>query len=167
MPVPGDNVRHLPFLSVPTWDISDEEIEEWKQDNGHRLVALVAERIRDGFYKSDEEIFPPESCQRHGADEPRYFFGKDAHMLIERGMVRESDGRWYAITPGRMEPSIRRAMNVLIDCRADLPDSLAVELDSWKATLDELASSGGIPDNRSRRTARQSHGPGNSEKKSA
>jgi hypothetical protein len=57
-------------------------------------------------------------------------------------MVRKSGSAWLAIAPGRMEPSLVRAVGVLLDRRADLPPALAAELDSWKRTLDALNAPG-------------------------
>jgi hypothetical protein len=64
-------------------------------------------------------------------------------MLAEMGMTRKSGRAWLAITPGRLEPSMRRAIAVLLARRADLPPALAAELDSWKLTLYTLEAPGG------------------------
>jgi hypothetical protein len=127
------------FLSTPTWDISDEEIAEWQQTAGMQLTALAAERIRDGYYAGGQEIYPQDS--------PVYKEISKSHVdevmapLAERGMARKSGSAWLAIAPGRMEPSVRRAVGVLLDRRSDLPPALAAELDAWKLHLDTLASS--------------------------
>jgi hypothetical protein len=47
----------------------------------------------------------------------------------------------YGVAPGKMVPSIRRAVGVLLGVRGDLPPALAAELDSWKLTLDAIAAS--------------------------
>lgn len=57
-------------------------------------------------------------------------------ILAERGMARKSGGAWRAITPGRMTPSLRRAVTLLLSRRADLPPALATELDAWNRTLE-------------------------------
>lgn len=141
--MPGATVRRLPFLSVPAWDISDEEISEWRETPGKRLAALAAERIRDGKYDNGQEIYPPDSPMYR--EIPREMVSKEMELLIERGMVRKTGDRWYAIAPGRMEPSIRRAVGDLLARRDDLPPSLAAALDSWKVTLDALEAPGGTP----------------------
>jgi hypothetical protein len=140
MPESAAAVRRLPFLSVPAWDLSDEEISEWKQTPGRYFAAYTAECIRDGKYDNGQEIYPLGSplykeISRSAVDE---IMG----ILAERGMVRKSGGAWHAIAPGRLEPSVRRAVAVLLDRRADLPPALAAELDSWKCTLDALDAPG-------------------------
>jgi hypothetical protein len=124
------------FLSVPTWDITDEEISEWRKTPGTGLAGLAAERIRDGEYDNGQEIYPPGSGLYK--EVTRESISGQMALLVERGMVRESGGRWYAIAPGRMEPSVLRATNILLDRRPDLPPALAAELDSWKRTLDAI-----------------------------
>jgi|SRR5579862_9278825 len=141
MPQSGACVRRLPFLSVPAWDISQEEISEWKQTPGTRFAAFTAECIRDGKYDNGQELYPPGSVVY--TEITRRTVDRAMELLAERGMVRNSGGAWHAITPGRMEPSIRRAVAVLLARRADLPPALAAELDSWKVTLDALEASGG------------------------
>lgn len=44
----GASVRRLPFVSVPEWDISQQEISEWRQTPGTRFAAFTAECIADG-----------------------------------------------------------------------------------------------------------------------
>jgi hypothetical protein len=51
-------------------------------------------------------------------------------------MVRKSGGAWYPVTPGRIAPSTRRAVTVLLASRAELPPALAAELESYEAALD-------------------------------
>ena len=124
------------FLSVPTWDISDEEISEWKQ-TGRRFAAYTAECIRDGKYDNGQEIYPyPGSVVYQ--EITRQTVDEIMALLASRGMAEKSGSAWLAIAPGRMEPSIRRAVGVLLARRADLPQALADELDSWKLTLDAL-----------------------------
>lgn len=140
MPKSAAAVRRLPFLSVPTWDLSDEEISEWKQ-TGRRFAAYTAECIRDGKYDNGQEIYPLGSSlyreiSRSAVDEVM-------EILAERGMVRKSGSAWHAIAPGRLEPSVRRAVAVLLGRRADLPPALAAELDAWNRTLDTLDVAGG------------------------
>jgi hypothetical protein len=131
-------VRRLPFLSVPAWDLSDEELGEWQRTPGMRLAAFTAECIRDGRYDNGREIYPPGSGVH--AELSRAAVERVMGILAERGMVRKSGSAWYAVTPGRLEPSVRRAVTVLLDRRADLPAALAAELDAWKVTLDALAA---------------------------
>jgi hypothetical protein len=146
---PGDGersaatVRRLPSPSAPAWDISDEEIGEWKRTPGLRLAAFTAECIRDGRYDNGREIYPPGSgvypeLSRAAVDQVMA-------ILAERGMVRKSGSAWHAVTPGRMEPSVRRAVAVLLARRADLPPALAAELGAWQLTLDALAAPDGMP----------------------
>jgi hypothetical protein len=136
MPESGAAVRRLPFLSVPAWDISDEEISEWKQTPGMRFAAYTAECIRDGQYDNGQEIYPPESGVYKELS--RATVDKVMEVLADRGMARKSGSAWRAVTPGRMEPSALRAVAVLLARRADLPPALAAELGSWKLTLDSL-----------------------------
>jgi len=124
------------FLSVPVWDISDEEISEWKRTPGLVFAGYTAAHIRDGVYANGEELFPPGSPVYQEID--RATVEKAMTLLAERGMARKAGNRWHAIAPGRMEPSIRRAVTILLDHRADLPPVLAAELDTWTVTLDEL-----------------------------
>jgi hypothetical protein len=124
------------FLSVPTWDISDEEISEWKKAPETGLAGLAAERIRDGMYGNGMEIYPPGSAVHREA--PREDLSRQMALLVERGMARREGDRWLAIAPGRMEPSLRRAAGILLDRRADLPPDLTAALDSWKRTLDAI-----------------------------
>lgn len=122
--------------SVPIWDITEEEIGEWRQTPGMRFAAFTAECIRDGQYGNGEEIYPPGSVVYR--EITRESVDRAMAILAERGMVAKSGGAWHAIVPGRLEPSTRRAVAVLLDRRADLPPALAAELDSWKRTLDAL-----------------------------
>lgn len=145
MPKSGAAAPHPPFLSVPTWDICDEEIDEWRA-RGLLLSAYIARRISDGEYDNGREIFPgAEAGSRVYPYLTRDAVAKAMEPLAERGMVRKEGDRWYAIAPGRMEPSIRRAVATLLRCRADLPPALAAELDSWKLTVDALEASGCEP----------------------
>jgi hypothetical protein len=143
VPEPAAAVRRLPFLSVPAWDISDEEISEWKQTPGLYFAAYTAECIRDGRYDDGQELYPPGSVLYKEIS--RAAVERVMGILADRGMVRKSGGAWHAVTPGRLEPSIRRAVAVLLARRADLPPALAAELDSWQRTLDALATPGGTP----------------------
>jgi hypothetical protein len=136
MPESAAAARRLPFLSVPAWDISDEEIGEWKQTPGMRFAAYTAECIRDGQYDAGQEIYPPESGVYQ--ELTRAAVDKVMEILAGRGMARKSGSTWRAVAPGRMEPSIRRAVAVLLARRADLPPALATELGSWKLALDAL-----------------------------
>lgn len=43
-----------------------------------------------------------------------------------------------AIIPGRMELSIRRATDILLARRDDVPPDLTAAVESWKPTLDAL-----------------------------
>lgn len=134
----------MPFLSVPAWDISNEEISEWKKTPGMRFAAYTAECIRDGKYDNGQELYPP------GSEVYREItvaaVDQVMEMLANRGMVRKSGSAWRAVTPGRLEPSTHRAVAVLLARRADLPPALAAELDSWKRTLDAMqAPSGTLP----------------------
>ena len=139
----GAPVDRPQFLSVPVWDISDEEISEWRQ-TGRRFAAYTAECIRDGQYDNGQEVYPyPKSVvyqeiTREAVDEVM-------GLLAERGMARKSGSAWLAIAPGRMEPSVPRAIGVLLARRADLPPALATELDSWKLALDALNAPAGPP----------------------
>jgi hypothetical protein len=151
MPEPAATTRRLPFLSVPTWDLSDEEISEWKQTPGLRFAAYTAECIRDGKYDNGQEIYSPGSLVYKEIS--RSAVDRVMEILAERGMVRKSGSAWHAIAPGRLEPSVRRAVAVLLDRRADLPPTLAAELDSWKLTLDTLKGERHVPGDRSQHVA--------------
>ena len=59
-------------------------------------------------------------------------------MLAERGMVRKSGRAWYPVTPGRIAPSTRRAVAILLASRDELPPALATQLDSYQAALDTM-----------------------------
>jgi hypothetical protein len=135
MPESGATVRRPPFLSVPTWDISDEEIAEWMQAPAMQFIARTAEAIRNGRYDNGREVYP-ESVTR--GEMLRETLDEEMEVLAKRGMVRKSGNSWYAITPGRMEPSLRRAVAVLLARRGDLPPALATELDAWNRVLDTL-----------------------------
>lgn len=116
------------------WDISEEEISEWKRTPGMGFAAFTAECIRDGKYDNGQEIYPPDS--------PVYkeitsdMVDQTMSVLAARGMARKTEGRWRAIAPGRLHPSTRRAVALLLSRRTDLPPSLAAELASWNRTLD-------------------------------
>jgi hypothetical protein len=118
------------------WDISDEEISDWKQAPGMRFAAYTAECIRDGQYDDGQELYPPGSAVYR--EITRAAVDRDMGLLAERGMTRKTGGRWHAITPGRMAPATLRAVAVLLASRDDLPPALATELDAWKTTLDAL-----------------------------
>jgi hypothetical protein len=136
-------VRPL-FLSVPVWDISEDEISEWKQMPGRRLAAYTAECIRDGKYDNGQEIYPyPESAVYR--ELPRAAIDEFMGLLAERGMARKSKNGWHAIAPGRLEPSMWRAVGVLLARRAELPPALAAELESWKLALYALNAPRGTP----------------------
>jgi hypothetical protein len=140
MPESGAAVRRLPYLSVPAWDISDEEISEWKQTAGLRFAAYTAECIRDGQYDDGQEVYPPGSQVYRELSTTAV--DRVMEVLAERGMVRKSGRAWRAVTPGRLEPSIRRAVAVLLARVADLPPALAAELAAWQHSLDILAAGG-------------------------
>lgn len=123
-------------MPKPTWNISDEEISEWKRTPGRKLAAYTAECIRDGKYDNGEELYPPESevyreITRDAVDQAM-------GALAERGMVRKSGSAWHAIAPGRLQSGTCHAVATLLAHREDLPPTLAAELDSWKNTLDAL-----------------------------
>lgn len=138
MPEPGPPARRRPFLSIPTWDISDEEIRDWKQTPGRRFAAYTAECIRDGKYDRGQELYPPGSPVYQ--EITRETVDQAMELLAERGMAKRSGGAWHAVTPGRLEPSISRALAVLLAHRGELPPALADELDCWKATLESTNS---------------------------
>ena len=121
---------------VPAWDITDEEISEWQHSHsgipGMVLAGYTAAAIRDGRC-SGGELFPPGSPAYR--EVTRQTVDKAMEMLAERGMVRKSGGAWYPVTPGRIVPSTRRASTTLLASRQDLPPALAMELDSYNATL--------------------------------
>jgi hypothetical protein len=133
------------LLSVPVWDITDEQIEEWKQScsgvPGVRLAGYTAAAIRDGRYDKGGELFP---LGAPGYQEvTRATVDRGMELLAERGMVRKSGGGWHPVVPGRMEPSTWRAVGTLPARRADLPPTLAAELESWKLALYALNAPGG------------------------
>lgn len=148
---PGDRERSAArgsavtprFLTAPAWDLSDEEISEWRQTPGRRFAGYTAECIRDGQYDNGQELYPLGSEVYR--EITRAAVDQAMGMLAERGMVRRSGNAWFAIAPGRLEPSVLRAIGVLLDRRADLPPTLAAELDSWKVTLDTLKGHEGAP----------------------
>jgi DNA-binding transcriptional MocR family regulator len=125
------------------WDISDEEIAEWRRTPAMMFVAGTAERIRNGEYDNGQELYPhPQSVVYREVS--KAMVDADMALLAARGMVRKSPGGgWYAIAPGRLEPSVRRAVAVLLGRRDDLPAALAAELDSWKRHLDTLEGGDG------------------------
>jgi (2Fe-2S) ferredoxin len=129
---------HPPYLSVPVWDVSDEEIAEWRKSKGLIIVAYTAECIRDGRYDRNEELYPEGSVIYREVS--RAVIDKSMRILAERNMVLNRNGKWYANVPGRMEPSLLRAVNILLARRPDLPPDLAAALDSWKRALDALAA---------------------------
>jgi hypothetical protein len=126
------------FRSVPAWDITDEEISEWQHSRsgvpGVCFAGYIAAAIRDGRYDGGGELFPPGSMVYR--EITRETVALAMEMLMDRGMVRKSGGAWYPVVPGRLEPSTRRAVAVLLARRADLPPALAAELDSWKRALE-------------------------------
>lgn len=138
MPQPGPGARRRPFLSVPAWDLSEEEIREWKQTPGKQFAAYTAERIRDGQYDSGQELYPPGSPVYQ--EITRDCVDQAMRLLAERGMTRQSGDAWHALAPGRMEPDVRRAITVLLARHDELPATLAHELDSWNATLEASGS---------------------------
>ena len=94
-------------------------------------------------YDNGQAVYPPWSevykeLSRAAVDQVM-------ELLANRGMVRKSGSVWHAITPGRLEPSTRRAVAALLACRADLPPALAAELDSWNRTLDAMQAPSGMP----------------------
>lgn len=124
----------MPALETAMWDISDQEIREWKQTPGKRFAAYTAECIRDGKYDNGQELYPPDSPVYR--EITRETVDQAMRLLADRGMTARSGGTWHAVTPGRMEPDLHRAVTVLLGHRDDLPPALADELDSWKATLE-------------------------------
>jgi hypothetical protein len=135
------------LLSVPVWDITDEQIEEWQQScsgvPGVRLAGYIAARIKDGGYDNGRELFPLGSPAYREVS--RETVDRAMGMLMERGMTRKSSSRWYPVVPGRMEPSLWRAVGTLLERRADLPPALADELESWKLALYALNAAGDGP----------------------
>jgi hypothetical protein len=133
------------LLSVPVWDITDEEIEEWKHScsgvAGMRLAGYTAAAIRDGKYDNGRELYSRSDPREVTQETIDHAMG----MLMERGMTRRSGGRWYPVVPGRMEPSLWRAVGTLLGRRDDLPPALATELESWKRALYALNASGDTP----------------------
>ena len=127
-----------PSRPVPAWDITDEEISEWQHSRsgipGTILAGYTAAAIRDGKYDGGKELFPRESGAYR--EVTRETVDHAMTMLMERGMVRKSGSAWYPVVPGRLMPSARRAVAVLLACREALPLALATELDSYQAILD-------------------------------
>jgi hypothetical protein len=124
---------------IPAWDITDEEISEWQHSRsgtpGMVLAGYTAAAIRDGRY-SGGELFPPGSQAYR--EVTRQTVDKAMQMLAERGMVRKSGNAWYPVTPGRIAPSTRRAITILLASREQLPPALATELDAYNAALDTM-----------------------------
>jgi hypothetical protein len=131
-------------LPVPAWDITDEEISEWQHSRsgipGTILAGYTAAAIRDGKYDSGRELFPRESGAYR--EVTRETVDRAMTMLMERGMVRKSGTAWYPVVPGRLTPSARRAVAVLLACREALPPTLATELDSYQTALDSAPTEG-------------------------
>jgi hypothetical protein len=123
------------------WDISDEEIAEWKEAR-MGFAAYTAECIRDGQYDNGQEIYPWPQSEVY-RELARSHINEIMELLASRGMVSKSRNGWRAIAPGRMEPSMWRAVGLLLARRADLPPALAAELESWKAALYALNAAGG------------------------
>jgi hypothetical protein len=144
--MPGSTaaVRRPPFLSVPAWDISLEEISEWNQTPGMGFTAYTAECIIKGQYDDGQEIYPSGSSVYQEISRERV--DKVMSVLAERGMARKEKGEWRAIAPGRMAPSVLRAVGVLLAVSGDMPPGLAAGLESWKATLDAIAACDGSLD---------------------
>jgi hypothetical protein len=143
-PAPEGDAMPL-VLSVPVWDITDEQIEEWKQSRSGipavRLAGYTAAAIRNGEYDNGREMYPLGTPAYQ--EVTRETVDHAMEMLMERGMTRRSGGRWYPNVPGRMEPSTWRAVATLLDRRADLPPALTAELESWKLALHALNAPGG------------------------
>ena len=133
------------LLSVPVWDITDEQIEEWKHAHsgvaGMCLAGYTAAAIRDGEYDNGRELYSRSGPREVTQETIDHAMG----MLMERGMTRRSGGSWYPVVPGRMEPSLWRAVGTLLGRRADLPPGLAAELESWKRALYALNAPGDTP----------------------
>jgi hypothetical protein len=144
MSEPGSSADRPQFLSVPVWDITDEEIEEWKHScsgvAGLRMAGYIAAAIRDGKYDDGRELY----AREHDAhwEVTRETIDRAMGMLMERGMTRRWGGSWYPVVPGRMEPSTWRAVATLLDRRAALPPALTAELESWKLALHALNAPG-------------------------
>jgi hypothetical protein len=132
---PGVSTVTALFPSVQ-WDITDEEISEWKRSPGMILAGYTAECIKNGQYDDGREIYPPESVVYK--EVTRQTVDKAMEILAARGMTAKRAGAWRAITPGRLEPGARRAVAVLLACRQQLPPALATELDSYKELLDAM-----------------------------
>jgi hypothetical protein len=121
---------------VPAWDITDDEISEWQHSRcgipGRVLAGYTAAAIKNGTYEAGQELFPSDSAAYR--DITRQTIDKGMEMLAERGMVRKSGTAWYPVTPGRIAPSARRAVTILLASRDELPPALATELDSYQAS---------------------------------
>ncbi|HEX4831441.1 MAG TPA: hypothetical protein VH478_10150 [Trebonia sp.] len=132
-----------PVSPLPAWDITNEEIEEWRQTPRLGLVALTAERIRDGKYHNGQEVFPDGSAIY--TETCRDLIEGDMDLLVTRGMLKKAGNRWFAIAPGRLAPPASRAVRVLLALRDDLPPGLAAELDAYQAVLTALTAQGPGP----------------------
>jgi hypothetical protein len=123
---------------VPAWDITDEEISEWQHSHsgipGRVFAGYMAAAIKNGKYDGGKELCPPDSGVYR--EVTRETVDRAMEMLAERGMVRKSGRAWYPVTPGRIAPSTRRAVAVLLTSREELPPALADELESYQAALD-------------------------------
>ncbi|HEX4832504.1 MAG TPA: hypothetical protein VH478_15580 [Trebonia sp.] len=124
--------------SLPAWDITTEEIEEWGQTPGLMFIAHTAKRIRDGKYHNGQEVYPDGSVIY--TETCRDLIAENMELLVKRGMLRKSGDRWFAIAPGRLAPPASRAVRVLLAMRDDLPTALAAELDAYQATLTALTA---------------------------
>lgn len=127
-----------PPRPVQAWDITDEEISEWKHSRsgipGIVFAGYTAAAIKDGRYDASKELFPPDSgVYREIAREA---VNQAMEMLAERGMVRKAGRAWYPVSPGRIAPSTRRAVAALLAIREELPPALAAELGCYQAALD-------------------------------
>jgi hypothetical protein len=130
------------FRPVPAWDITDEEISDWKHSRsgipGMVLAGYVAAAIRDGKHDSGKELFPPDSQAYR--EVTRQTVDQAMAMLAARGMVRKSGHAWYPVVPGRPAPSAHRAVAALLATREELPPALAAELESYQAALDATSA---------------------------
>ena len=128
------------FRPVPAWDITDEEISEWQHSHsgipGMVFAGYTAAAIKNGRYDGGKELFPPGSGVYR--EITRETVDQAMEMLAERGMVRKSGSAWFPVAPGRIAPSTRRAVAILLASRDELPPALARELDSYKAALDTM-----------------------------
>lgn len=136
---PAERESAVTTLRRPVpWDITDEEIEEWKHSRsgepGRCFAGYIAAAIRDGRYDDGKELLPLGSVVYREIS--RATVDLAMGMLMDRGMVRKSGNAWYPAVPGRLTPTARRAIAFLLASREQLPPTLATELDSYKATLD-------------------------------